>query len=162
MKGQRHHAGTYNFCNLFCNHVALVSNSSYVDGYYDPSYDHRSFSLFFSENKKIISCHLNDMIISQPWPSSFPYPTAAHAPLAPSPSRQNRAPRHGRRGVRLIRFNSSRGGCTSSTSIVARDSEKYPPHSTINRRVLQPATPLPRPVRRVRTARHITGDASYA
>ena len=78
--------------------------------------------------------------------------------LAPSPSRQNRSPHHGRRGVRSIRFNLSRGGRTASASIVARDEEN--PHSTINRRAVQPATPLPRLVRRVRTAGHITGNAA--
>ena len=35
--------------------VAVVSNSSYVDRYHDPSYDHRSLSLFFSENTKMFS-----------------------------------------------------------------------------------------------------------
>ena len=89
-------------------------------------------------------------------------PPGGHTPPPPGSSRQNRAPHHGRRGVRLIRFNSSRGGRTASASIEARDSEKYPPHSTINRRVVQPAIPLPHPLRRVRTARHITGDAAYA
>jgi hypothetical protein len=101
-------------------------------------------------------------MISQPWPSSFPYPTAAHAPLAPSPSRQNPALHHGRRDVRSIWSDSSRGGRTAGASTLARDEEKYPLHSTINRSVVQPARPLPRQVRRVITARHITGDASYA
>ena len=102
------------------------------------------------------------MMISQPWPSSFPYPTAAHAPLAPSPSRQNPALHHGRRDVRSIWSDSSRGGRTAGASTLARDEEKYPLHSTINRSVVQPARPLPRQVRRVRTARHITGNSMYA
>ena len=57
---------------------------------------------------------------------------AGHAPPPPGPLRHNRAPHHGQHSFRSIWLDSSRGGRTTSASIVAQNEVKYPAHATIN------------------------------
>ena len=55
------------------------------------------------------------------------------------------------------------GGVLHNFSFIARiKAEQAPPHTTINRRAIQLATPLPLPLRRLEPAHHIVGDAVSA
>jgi hypothetical protein len=85
---------------------------------------------------------------------------ASHVPPPPAPMPRTRASYPWRRGVRSNWFNSTDVGRSAYFFILVRNKAKTPTHTTINRCLVLLAMSLPRPVRRIDTARHILGDAA--